>query len=407
MKARVDRYAIRNRGVRQTPLLLGKGPDFDLVALKDFGDAARWKPPALAEYLPLLREGWQIRDRWVGGEINQVGPSLVHQLEALLLTQEQEWRGGSDPAEIVRRLRSQIGELPEKPKPPPEPEKKDDKDKAAEEKDKKPVKEKPPPEGDKAKEKSPPKEGEKPTPEPAPEAEPEPGPRGSLGEAAVRALDGLPRPRLPSLIAESLQGLKPNAGVAKELRLMLEKVDAGAKPEMLKGDKIKFAGTFKEVPLNVICWTMLDLVFDDACQGPAQFQLLVDLVRTKQPRAAYVEMAYLQHLADLGDKYPRWPGEEVRVLFQVVQEGSKAQLCRPREFPWVRHLLDETNKKRRPGGAVILCAQKGRPAPGPRIARRSASGLQGNQPRPGHRGAGLTMPLTKPFDCCRVMCLRW
>src|SRR5262249_40966411 len=84
--ARVDRWAFRSRGVRQTPLLLGSGDDFSLGAL-DHGQPYEHTPlppdltksvaasapakettkdnkEAKSPYPSWLLDGWKLRDRW-------------------------------------------------------------------------------------------------------------------------------------------------------------------------------------------------------------------------------------------------------------------------------------------------------------------------------------------------------
>ncbi|MFO0965757.1 MAG: hypothetical protein U0793_09270 [Gemmataceae bacterium] len=93
LRARVDRWAQRNRGARQTPVLYGAG-DFPLLAL----DHARPRGPVAAArapvYPPSLLEDWKARDgRWESATFAQE-PRLFQQEQAGLLEMERAWRAG-------------------------------------------------------------------------------------------------------------------------------------------------------------------------------------------------------------------------------------------------------------------------------------------------------------------------
>jgi hypothetical protein len=94
--ARVDRWAIFNRGLRQTPLLLrkGEGNDFALVSLEQSEPRGLDAPPP-RPYPAELSNGWKMRDQWIAQGVDQFAPRLVRDLEAFLLRQEQQWRGGA------------------------------------------------------------------------------------------------------------------------------------------------------------------------------------------------------------------------------------------------------------------------------------------------------------------------
>ncbi|MCI0640682.1 MAG: hypothetical protein L0Y72_04395 [Gemmataceae bacterium] len=94
VKAHVDRWAVHNRGVRQTPVLLGDGADFTLVRFDpDAPVPASEAPPAV--YPKWLLDGWKMRDKW-RTELGRLGPGILRKLDADLLQAEQRWRGGMD-----------------------------------------------------------------------------------------------------------------------------------------------------------------------------------------------------------------------------------------------------------------------------------------------------------------------
>jgi hypothetical protein len=109
--ARVDRWALRNRGVRQTPVLLGQPGDFDLVSLKRGKPAHANPSPPSDKYPPQLRRGWQTRDRWLSDGTYLKAPHLIHQLEVLLLRQEQRARGGDAPRLVGQAINARLGEF--------------------------------------------------------------------------------------------------------------------------------------------------------------------------------------------------------------------------------------------------------------------------------------------------------
>ena len=93
VKPHVDRWAQRNRGLRQEPRLLGKRDDFVLVPP---GRPALEKtvPGALETYPEALADAWKHRDEaWKRGAMRQA-PRLMLLLEASLLRQESRWQAG-------------------------------------------------------------------------------------------------------------------------------------------------------------------------------------------------------------------------------------------------------------------------------------------------------------------------
>jgi hypothetical protein len=97
VQARVDRWALRNRGVHQTPVLLGSGSDFPLVTLDD-GPRPHLPPAAPVAYPQWLVAGWQERDRrWRDGEYRSA-PRAFQQEQAILEHAETAAGHSQDPA---------------------------------------------------------------------------------------------------------------------------------------------------------------------------------------------------------------------------------------------------------------------------------------------------------------------
>jgi hypothetical protein len=125
-QARVDRWAKRNRNVRQVPQLYGSGPDFPLVAL-EHGEPSEMPPTREpSPYPEWLFKAWKERDAWRAGEKDHASARLFRGLEAQVLTAERAWRGGVKAELVQERLAASLAlarrqlELQEKwPRPQP------------------------------------------------------------------------------------------------------------------------------------------------------------------------------------------------------------------------------------------------------------------------------------------------
>ncbi len=89
--ARVDRWAMKNRSCRQTPLLLGEGEDFDL-AVCDVHPLVAPAPAKVPKYPEWLLAGWKLREQWLAEGTSRLAPRVFHQLEAHLLRVERKWQ---------------------------------------------------------------------------------------------------------------------------------------------------------------------------------------------------------------------------------------------------------------------------------------------------------------------------
>ncbi len=104
VRGRVERWAGRLHGERQTPTLYGSGPDFPLVAL-----AHRQAQPHLdlaeaGPYPAWLHAAWKQRDQlWQDGGYRRA-PRLFQKYQALLLRAEKAWRDGSPAVEFQSPL---------------------------------------------------------------------------------------------------------------------------------------------------------------------------------------------------------------------------------------------------------------------------------------------------------------
>ncbi len=127
LRARVDRWAQRNRATRQTPMLLGSADDFPLAVVPGGEPAAHVEPPAAAPYPDWLRDAWKERDEWRQGSAYREAPAEFRRLEEVLLAAEADWRGGLDADHIrrdrlseVERLQDRLRQVREVARPEPQ-----------------------------------------------------------------------------------------------------------------------------------------------------------------------------------------------------------------------------------------------------------------------------------------------
>jgi hypothetical protein len=285
--ARVDRWALRNRGVRQTPVLLGEGGDFDLISLER-GRPQRAAPPEVPDRYPAqLRQGWKTRDRWLADGTYLKAPQVVHQLEELLLRLEQRARGGDDPRQINHAIKVRRADLD-------------------------------------------------------------------------RQIDRLEFPRPEKIYSLSLvkarAGLWPDPLIERYLRQKLPGLKPGAKPGAADKVKKEFAKKFKKVSDARLGWTIFLLAADEdtPCTEQIHYQVLGDLIRSRQDLPRFVETLPFYRAADLKIGPEGWPKETVHRLFRVIREGEKALACDPRHFPWVRPLLEAAALSRQQGESLFF-----------------------------------------------------
>jgi hypothetical protein len=110
VKRRVDRWAERNRGTRQTPILLPKDPkdDFQMIVLEHGQEQLEPEPREVEEYPASLIAGWKVRDdAWEDGGF-QLVPRAFRELEAYLLRAELQWRGGMELKRMEQDLKVQL-----------------------------------------------------------------------------------------------------------------------------------------------------------------------------------------------------------------------------------------------------------------------------------------------------------
>jgi hypothetical protein len=107
LRQHVDRWARLNRQTRQTPVLLGEGPDFPLTAVQD-DPRPHLEPNPRGDYPEWLAEAWK-KVNAAGGPTEEAG--LNQQIVATLLEAERAWRAGQDTDEVHRRLTARLAPL--------------------------------------------------------------------------------------------------------------------------------------------------------------------------------------------------------------------------------------------------------------------------------------------------------
>jgi hypothetical protein len=294
VRARVDRWARRNRGVRQTPALHPlDGGDFPVVVLGRSGPAPHLALPDIKDrptYPAWLLDGWKLRDRWRAEGIDRDAPRIVAVLEATLLAAERDWRGGADPdrlraalADAIRRLRDRLGPVRTFPHPRPV--------------------------------------------------------SIALAEALGQAPDGALNDAVKALLTK--RGTPPPDQKPAET----EAADAKWIAEF-------FAGLKPTDDLDLSLGAAAFRVAADDPEPKRDTLVFLDrLLRTRQPRPLYVETLALQRLAALPER--AWRPPTVRLALDVVRLGERAA-SRPRSSWWVSSELNSTARVRHDGESLLL-----------------------------------------------------
>jgi hypothetical protein len=367
VRDRVDRWAEQNRGTRQTPVLRGDGDDFELQAVSQRGKATEATPeptkaadaaepgkaadgaepakgdapPAPPAYPPWLRQGWQVRDRWLANGTWRVAPRTFRILEATLLRAQERWEGGVAAATVTTELGQELARL---------------RDQA--EKDWRAI--------------------------PRPE-----GPRSLALIAALPVRPDLrapePPPQPPKPAAE--KGAKPAAAEAplpspvdqvEELRAVLLKAEQGrtGKPEdaekernLMKEYLKRFKG--KSASLDLARAVLLTVIGKEMRCTPERILFLDGLLQEdRQKDPLYVETLVLRRAADLAAEHTKargagsaWPAEKaVSLALRAAWYGELAAACaagegpqwEPRALPWIRERLGAAAQERHDAEVLLF-----------------------------------------------------
>jgi hypothetical protein len=289
---RVDRWAIRCRGVRQTPVLLGSRRDFPVGPRRREALEPRSAPPEDRAYPDWLEVAWSMRDRWHTEQAIRFAPWALRGLEAALLASEKSWRAGGDPARIHAELTNIVESLSRD------------------------------------------YETARTLPHPVPRSL---ALAATVGEKSDERVS-LAMTKLLEARADPGEGLKPDELAAARAKQLVEfqKATAGSSD---------FA--FAQVIFQAVTASR---------QTPVELVFLDNLLRARQPDPLYIETLLLRRLADRARstaEASEWPAEPVRLAFEAARRGEPAQ-SRPRSFSPLRPWLEAAARERHLGEIALF-----------------------------------------------------
>jgi hypothetical protein len=310
VRARVDRWAVRNRATRQTPVLFGSAPDFLLHSLEDAKPSGHVAERDLPRYPKALQTAWKKHDQlWQEGAY-RLAPHQFRQAQALLLRAEQAWRGGaglaaveSDQLAAFAALQAEIARARTVPHPEPQ----------------------------------------------------------SLALAAAFGASGDPALEkglraLRTKLAAPPQDPRPGEGARERVQL------ARAFASQVEG-----LSTFARGQ------PVFEMVAADEDPTPEKLIPLEAVLRHRtelQPR--YVETLLLRRLAEMGASAGAtpWPTPTVRRLLEVTRKGELAS-AQPRAFRWNADLLERAAQARHEGEVLFWARGFGSLADADRLLKRA------------------------------------
>jgi hypothetical protein len=294
----VDRWALHNVGLRQTPEFFGNAAtDYELASTE--GKTAPEPAPLPGDYPPFLADGWAERDKWWNDRAGRTPPDQIAALEQTVLRADERWRKGDDAAKVENDLKAALIRL----------------------------------RGERSKSVPPPDLTEPP----------------SLAEAVARG--GKP-PKVTDDDRRQLKRLadawakvrqpKPNEKpTEKEVAELPEKMKAFLKPHDGKPFELAatiFAAALKDNalrPEDVHCWYEL-------------------LTPEGKPAPPYDEIRFLQRLAELPVAKPEeWPVAAGEAL-QLAELAAKVETLKPRTQPWLVAEYAEARKRREAAEALLF-----------------------------------------------------
>lgn len=296
LRARVDRWAIRSRQARQTPVLYGDAPDFPLVALPHGEPQSPRELPPLAKYPEWLSVGWHLRDEWIQSERYRYNPRLLRQLEAAMLEGERQWLAGGDEARIVSGLASET-------------------------------------------------EFFKRQLERSQQALLQPRPY-SLAHAIAQGQ--LPDPALSEAVRD----------LFKALDAQTKSLPPAQIPAVQQKAFTEFFDKHKDASHFALASAVFSALVDDLAPIPQRVQQFDALLAMQQPHPLYIETYYLRNLAELADRIPSdaWPTAIVRSATSAIDDGERA-ICQKWGLAWVGELLDDAMQARHDALHILFAPQ--------------------------------------------------
>ncbi len=284
VRARVDRWAQRNRAIRQTPMLHGTGDDFALRVLDRDEPRDHIALAQPRQYPDYLKQGWQARDACWQEAMYRFEPSSSAQMQAGLLRAENAWRAGtfdSDKQHLAAILESAQVRLS--------------------------------------------RQRSLFQPRPASLAQEQ-----VINPQAAETVTKAVRDLMDSLHARLLQAPPEEA----------EKLKATV--------RAAFQYTVKDQPSEILEAAVFACAVADPKHDPGTLRFLDDVLRRRaEPEPHFVETLLLRQLADLTYRVAAkdWPGPLVGRMLRLAELGEKANADAV-AFPWTVPLLEEAAQAR-------------------------------------------------------------
>ncbi|QDU95983.1 carboxypeptidase-like regulatory domain-containing protein [Lignipirellula cremea] len=290
LQMHVDRWAMLNRGLRQTPRLLGDGVDFDLAAY-----SLPLKPPAdlsesLREYPKWLLEGWEQRDKMVADGKLESYPWLTRRLEAALLQAELRWRSGADEATVqsdyvlreseFKRLLERFESYLTEPRP--------------------------------------------------------------FSLAQLELLQPVDATKASAALAVMLSDFQAQSSQAP----------AASWPALRDKLAGEFMVKAKEESDAAVAIAVFIALCNDTTGSRDTIRWLDRVLRSRQPRPLYEETNVIRRLAELDVPDDQWPAANVRALLRVVRLGEQA-ISDPCAFVWSGDFLSLAAQQRHNGEVLM------------------------------------------------------
>jgi hypothetical protein len=315
--AQVEQWALRQRGVRQSPWLFGATDDYPLV-VADPSEVCLEEPPLPAEYPDWLSTGWKQRDNWLDEENSRlIGALAQHRspllalradLENALLRAEQQWRGGLSAERVRQELAARRERL------------------------------------------------ERRRVERLPFTA---APSQSLAKATA---GGRKPPELSDV--ETIKAVTQLA--ARYAHANRSKPDA-EELNKLKTESNQLLKKFEGKPL-ALAWDVFAASDADIPTREVLGFLSGLLKQAQSPE--YVETGLLTRLAEIPAATPDdWPAEGVQLALRMVWEAEKSACAYPRAFAWVSEVRSGADRLRQQGEMLLF-------AEGPAPRRRAADSLR-------------------------------